>query len=331
MKIRLFLFLLLSTLILSSCSSTESSNMRATETLPASITEELATQTPSPTNSPTFDVQICDEGDCNIDALVVYSKFDENHNTRLYLKNLGTGDTNPLTATGKYSAPKWSPDGKHILYLTWSEENSYDVYMMKKDGMNKKAIIASPASETSVEWSPDGEKIVFVSREVGHSEIYVMDLETENIEKLTTSDEFSAMPAWSFDGTRIAYQSSEGGAGRSQIFVMNADGTNKKQLTEYDVAFFDGDPVWCPNDACILFIRYIGGTQKIMRMDLQDLSVTPVFENTFDKDVMETRLSISPSGKYLTFTTSKMNYAMDLEKNLLYPLEIHVLDLSIYP
>ena len=177
----------------------------------------------------------------------------------------------------------------------------------------------------------DGKKIVFVSNEVGHSEIYVMDLETKEIEKLTNSTGFSAMPSWSFDGTRIAYHSSEEGSGRSQIFVMNADGTNKKQLTEYDVAFFDGDPVWCPNDACIFFVRYIGGTPKIMHLNLQDLSITPVLINIFDNDVMETGISISPSGKYLTFTTSKMYYAMDLEKNLLYPLEIHVLDLSIYP
>ena len=101
------------------------------------------TQTPSPTNSPTFDVQICDEGDCNIDALIVYGRFDENHNIKLYFKNLGTGDSIPLTITGSNSSPKWSPDGELILYLNWSEENSYDVYMMNKAGTNKKPVLAA--------------------------------------------------------------------------------------------------------------------------------------------------------------------------------------------
>ena len=68
-----------------------------------------------------------------------------------------------------------------------------------------------------------------------------------------------------------------------------------------------------------------------MHLNLQDLSFTPFFENTFGKDVMETRISISPSGKYMVFKTNEVSYAMDFEKNLLYPLEAHVLDLSIYP
>jgi Tol biopolymer transport system component len=288
-------------------------------------------QTPAPISPPVSDLQISDECIFPPGTRIAYTEFDEDHNKHIFSKDLNTEKTIELTTTGNNMCPIWSPDGEHILYMNWSEENSYDIYIMSKDGSNKKAVVSSSAKEGLAEWSPDGKKIVFDSDQDGNAEIYVMDLETEKVEKLTKSTEYSAMPSWSFDGSRIAYQSSEGVAGRSQIFVINTDGTNNTQLTEYNVAFFDGDPVWCPNDACIYFIRYFGGTPKIAQLNLQNLSVAPLFESIFEKDEIETRISISSSGKYMVFVTTWMSYVLDFETNLVCPLEVNALDISIYP
>ena len=54
--------------------------------------------------------------------------------------------------------PSWSPDGKHILFISTA-----DIYVMDADGGNPKNLTNHRRqNEFSPSWSPDGERIVFV-------------------------------------------------------------------------------------------------------------------------------------------------------------------------
>ena len=79
--------------------------------------------------------------------------------------------------------------------------------------------------------SPDGKKIVYqvayysVKQNKSHQVLYVMDSNGKNNKLLTTTAKSEMVPAWIANGTKIAYLSD------GQVWSMNVDGSDRKQLT----------------------------------------------------------------------------------------------------
>ena len=88
-------------------------------------------------------------------------------------------------------------------------------------------------------YSPDGKTIVFMSDRDGDIEIYRVDVDGPHLQRLTHAPGRDAHPAFSRDGKKIAFQSPREG-GQPQIYVMNADGSDQKRLT--NLVGFSGVP-----------------------------------------------------------------------------------------
>jgi Tol biopolymer transport system component len=98
------------------------------------------------------------------------------------------------------------------------------------------ALVYDPA------WSPRGEQIAFVGTMSNGDEIYTISPNGGDPSRLTfNSWEWDKHPTWSPDGTQIAFFSNRE-TGRRQIWVMNADGSNQRNLSNSE--FEDWDPVW---------------------------------------------------------------------------------------
>ena len=79
-------------------------------------------------------------------------------------------------------------------------------------------------------------KIVFTSTRNGHSDIYVMDDTGENIIQITDDPDSERRPRWSPDGKQIAFVRDTDPSDdviKINAYIMNADGTNVRQLTNY--------------------------------------------------------------------------------------------------
>src|SRR5215207_3497405 len=130
----------------------------------------------------------------------------------------------------------WSVNGQHIAF-TSGAIGSRDIYVMNANGQGLRNLTNTPnADEEFPEWSPTGNRIIFSSNRDGNFEIYSTDLGGDEVTRLTNRSPNDTWPTFSPDGSKIAFQSDLGTtAGRTDVFIMNADGSNVTRLTTSDL------------------------------------------------------------------------------------------------
>jgi Tol biopolymer transport system component len=114
---------------------------------------------------------------------------------------------------------------------------NYSKLLVKKE---KKAAKEEIAKEGKVR-KEGSEKIVYVSGTEESAEIYVMNSDGTNKKNLTNNDYWDSYPSWSPDGTKILFQSERNynewrwrNDEWGDIYIMNADGSEQKKLTDVD-------------------------------------------------------------------------------------------------
>ena len=183
------------------------------------------------------------------------------HGYHLYVVNAdGSGLRNlgRIAATAYFSSHLvWSPDGRTIYVGR---------YLISTDGSGARKL---PYIPWIAVWSPDGRQIAFVgnratglpgpgARSKDDSEIYVMNADGSGTRRLTHNVGYDGEPAWSPDGRKIAFQSQRRavrgvvGGSKPEIYVMNADGSGKRNLTRHPAN--DGSPSWSPDGRRIAFV-----------------------------------------------------------------------------
>ena len=168
----------------------------------------------------------------------------------------GTNSTALFSADDQasYTGPSWSPDGNQIaLASNLGGQADYDLYVVNTDGTGLRAVVDDPlASDFAPAWSPDGTKIAFQSTRKAQNgwDILVVNADGTGLRNLTDFSGDEQLPAWSPDGTKIALQWSYGGG--TDIYVMDADGTNRTRLTPGGNVQYSA-PAWSPDGTRIAF------------------------------------------------------------------------------
>jgi serine/threonine protein kinase len=98
-----------------------------------------------------------------------------------------------------------SPDGEWFAY-GFQTEKQEDIYVMRKDGTEKRQLTDDTAKDRSPRWSPDGKQIAFFSDRSGHYEAWVINSDGSNLRQVTfTTGTNVVYSFWSPDGTRFLY------------------------------------------------------------------------------------------------------------------------------
>ena len=207
------------------------------------------------------------------------------------VKSDGT-ERKKLTQTAEFEQhPRWSPDGRSILFTRGDVMTNFDLFVMDADGAWERRLTEHPERDERAIWSPDGSTIAFTSQRDGDVSVWLMDADGRNKRKLVQGRE----PAWSPDGKKIAFVS-----GRyddnDEIYLVNADGTDRQRLTNNSK--FDWFPAWSHDGNRIAFSSERFGGQELMLMARSGVGQTRI---TTAEKTYELEAVWSPDGRGLAY------------------------------
>lgn len=150
--------------------------------------------------------------------------------------------------------PSYSADGREIVFRVWSEaEKGLRILNLE----TRRIRILTQGFDNLPGWSPDGKRIVFTrKREDGNFDVYTIRPDGSGLFRATTHPSSDGHAVWTADN-RIMWSGSEQGfrdeaalydntfQQYGQIYIMNADGSGKRMLT--DSKWEDSMPLYLPN------------------------------------------------------------------------------------
>jgi Tol biopolymer transport system component/tRNA A-37 threonylcarbamoyl transferase component Bud32 len=195
------------------------------------------------------------------------------------------------------ASPKWSPDGKMIVYAS-DASGDFDLYMKSASGTGKETLVLDTEDMAFASgWTPDGRQILFGHRgeQTNGWDVAMVDLETGEQRPLlsTTFDEGS--PRLSPDGRWLAYVSDE--SGRDEIYVAPFPSLDGKWQISRDGG---NEPVWPPSGDELYYLLNPGTIMaaeiSVREESLAPGSARPLFDATFSRE-LGSSYTISPDGQ----------------------------------
>ena len=167
-------------------------------------------------------------------------------------------------AVQKDCPPRPDPSKGYVWRL-----DPFDIYTARPDGSDRKRLTRFGVYTAEGVVSPDGRRIVFTSLKGGDLDIYVMNVDGSGLRQLTHQIGYDGGPWWSPDGKQIVYRAYHPSApdelnayrdllgqrlvrpNKMELWLMDADGTNQRQITKLGAASFG--PSWTPDGKRIIF------------------------------------------------------------------------------
>ena len=222
----------------------------------------------------------------------------------LYIQDTGTGAIERLTSSpGIDTQPAYSPDGSMMAYMS-DRTGDNEIYIANADGSNPVNITNNPASDQNPAWSLDGQWIAFATNRDGNLEIYIMRSDGSDLHNLTNNPADDQKPTWLegggiffSTGQAIAFQSNRDG--NQEIYLMNSDGSEQRNLTNNPSD--DTMPAGAPNGNRIAFTTNRDGNLEIYLMNIDGSNQV----NLTNNPAADQWPAWSPDGNWIAFISDR--------------------------
>lgn len=197
------------------------------------------------------------------------------HQDHYQIYHLNLGEYAPImisTGKGACTCAFFRPDGKKVIFASSHSDPSFithknykwdltpfmNIYEGNPDGTDLVPLTEGVAYHAECAYSPDGSRIVYASNEDGSMNLYTMNADGSDVFQVTRNDDcYNGGPFFSPDGSRIIFRADRERANYLQIYVIDADGTNERQLTFNNSV--NWAPFWHPNNKVIAFTTSLHG------------------------------------------------------------------------
>jgi TolB protein len=208
---------------------------------------------------------------------------------QIFSMNVDGSDVKLLNSgKGRTTCGFFFPDGKRFIYASthlagyacppapdrsqgyvWPIYPAYDIFSANVDGSESIRLTTNPGYDAEGTISADGKRIVFTSMRSGDLNIYTMNSDGSGTKRLTFEKGYDGGPFFSWDGKTIVYRAYHPKTKeelkeyesllkqnlikptRAEIFMMSAEGSNKRQVTDNGAA--NWAPFLHPNNRQIIF------------------------------------------------------------------------------
>jgi TolB protein len=231
------------------------------------------------------------------------------------------GDRKILFSSTHAAMAGCPPEPDHSKGYVWAVYPEYDIYVADDDGRNMRVLTASPGYDAEATVSPAGDRIVFTSTRNGDLDLYTMKLDGSDVRQMTNEPGYDGGAFFSWDGSMIVYRGwheTDSTAlasyrallaghlvrpARMELFVMNADGSHRRQITNNGAANFG--PFFHPDNRRIIFASNMDDPRG-RNFDLYMIGIDGTglerltWNETFDGFPMFTR-----DGRHLVFASNR--------------------------
>lgn len=215
--------------------------------------------------------------------LAYFNKSATGSEVELVVLDTSTGLSQVLARNGHDMGPNavsWSGDGQRLAFqgADPKETRRNQVYVVDRP-TGRVLELSSKVSRgaSAPQLSPDGKQVLWVADKRERAPIMLTDVDTADSRELTPEPiSFNETPRWSADGKRIVFVSLRDSlaSGRNEVFVMNADGSQVRNISRHDAEDFDAK--WSADGRHVVFASLRSGTSLLYQADLVTGEVTPV-------------------------------------------------------
>jgi Tol biopolymer transport system component len=228
-----------------------------------------------------------------------------------------------LYASTHLGAKECPPPPDYSKGYVWAIYPEYDIFTANADGSNLKQLTKTPGYDAEATISPNGKRIIFTSERDGDLDLYSMNTRGKNVKRLTDELGYDGGAFISPDSKQIVYRGNHPRTEKEialykerlaqhlvqptifEIWTMNADGSNKRQITNLGAASFA--PFFTPDGKRIIFCtNYFASDAHKRNFDLALINTDGTglervtYSESFDGFPM-----FSPDGKKLVFASNR--------------------------
>lgn len=218
----------------------------------------------------------------------------------------GSGYTQLSDMDASSYYPAFTPDGSSLLFAS-NRNGAFDLYLLQFGQKQLTQLTQNIGNVVSPDYSTDGQKIIFVNQ-VGDSlpAIWMVNADGLNPHLVYAGVNEIVAVTWSPDMSQIAYAMSTGAPLEYEIYVMNSDGREHRQVSR-GLQGIGGSLDWSPDGKSLLIYAGPFGDKDIFSIDIASGNFTQLTDGGNNAGA-----SYSPDGLYIVFNSLRNDEQADL-------------------